>query len=95
MRREGGQLQEGRVPVHEQLDPLARQQLAARVVAVDVLLAASLHGERLLRGEHGEVLERGGAVDRVLGPRGVQRSVQDRHGGLLASAVPWHPRPIL
>ena len=39
------QLQERRVGVEEQLDPLAGQQLAAGVVALDVLLAAA--GQRL------------------------------------------------
>ena len=49
------QLQERRALVDEQLDPLAGQQLAAGVVALDVLLAASGHGLRHLGLEVGEL----------------------------------------
>ena len=55
--RQRRQLEEGRPGVDEQLDPLARRQLAARVVAVDVLLATPGHRDRVLRVEVGELLE--------------------------------------
>ena len=53
----GRELEERRSLVDEQLDPLARQQLAAGVVALDVALAAA--GDRLgvLGVEGGELLE--------------------------------------
>ena len=51
------ELEEGRPGVDEQLDPLARGQLAAGVVAVDVLLPAARHRDRVLRVEVGELLQ--------------------------------------
>ena len=51
------ELQERRPGVEEQLDPLARGQLAAGVVAVDVLLPAARHRDRVLGVEVGELLE--------------------------------------
>ena len=51
------QLEERRALVDEQLDPLAGQQLAAVVVAVDVLLPAARHGLGVLGLEVGELLE--------------------------------------
>ena len=53
----GLQLEEGRALVDEQLDPLAGHQLAARVVPLDVLLAAAGHRLRVLGVELGELLE--------------------------------------
>ena len=53
--RQRRQLQERRPLVDEQLDPLARQQLAARVVPLDVLLPAAGHRPRDLGLELGEL----------------------------------------
>ena len=53
----GEQLEERRAGVDEQLDPLAWQQLAAGVVAVDVLLSAAGHRLGVLGVEVGELLE--------------------------------------
>ena len=50
--------------VEEQLDPLARGQLAAGVVAVDVLLPAARHRDRVLGVEVGELLQHRLAVRR-------------------------------
>ena len=51
------ELQERRPGVEEQLDPLARGELAAGVVAVDVLLPAARHRDRVLGVEVGELLQ--------------------------------------
>ena len=55
--RQRRQLQERRPGVDEQLDPLARQELPARVVAVDVLLPAAADGLGVLGVEVGELLQ--------------------------------------
>ena len=52
-----GQLEERDARVDQQLDPLARHQLAAVVVPVDVLLAAAGHRLGVLGVEVGELLE--------------------------------------
>ncbi len=57
--RHGHQLQEGRVAVEQQLDPLAGQQLAAAVVPVDVPLPAARQGPVDLGTDEGELLEHG------------------------------------
>ncbi len=73
------ELEEGRVGVEQQLDPLAREQLAARVMALDVALAAA--GPRLVeqRLETRELVEHGGAVGAVALRGGVEVRAQDGH----------------
>ncbi len=81
---QGGQLEEGRVPVDQQLDPLVGQQLAPLLVALHVALAAAGPG-------HGQLL-----VDRrpppssrarSVGPEGLRVRVdgggQDGHGQVI------------
>ena len=58
------QLEERRARVDEQLDPLAGGQLAAGVVAVDVLLAAAGHRDGVLGVEVGDLLQHRLAVRR-------------------------------
>ena len=54
-RRERRELQEGAARVDQQLDPLAREQLAAGVVPLDVLLPAPGHRLRVLGVELGDL----------------------------------------
>ena len=56
------ELEEGAAGVDEQLDPLAGQQLAARVVALDVLLPAAGDRLRVLGLEVGELVEHRRAI---------------------------------
>ena len=73
------ELEEGRVAVEQQLDALARQQLAALAVALDVLLAAAGARQRELLVEVGDLLEKRRAVGPVgLGAR-IDVAAQDFH----------------
>ena len=77
---QGGQLEKGRVPVDQQLDPLAGQQLAPVPVALHIALATAGPGRGQLLVDPGECLFEGALV----GPEGLRSRVdgggEDGHG---------------
>ena len=78
-------LEEGRVAIEQQLDALARHQLAALEVALHVLLAAARAHERELLVQDADLLEEPLAVLAIGLGRGVDVGAQDFHGaGVLA-----------
>ncbi len=71
----GDELQERRPRVDEELDALAREQLPAGMVPVDVLLAPAADGLGVLGIELGELLEHGHAVAGAHGSGRAARAV--------------------
>ena len=84
--RQRRQLQERAVAVQQQLDALPRQQLAARPVAVDVLLATAGPGLRQQPVQLGEQLQVGGPG----GPVGLGVRVQPAREQLHANPLDHH-----
>src|SRR5690606_17355039 len=87
-----GQLQERRVRVEQQLDPLPGEELATAAVPLDVLLAAA--GQRLgvFGVDLGELAEHRLARLRVAGGGGVQAGSQYGHGSSASGTSRCRPR---
>ena len=79
-RRKHRQFEEGRVPVEEQLEAFANEQLASLAMTGDVLLAPA--GQRFLLQllDLGDLLEHGGPIRLVILGVGVGRAAQEGHG---------------
>ena len=89
---QGRELQERRVPVHQQLDALSGQELAPRAVALDVAGATPFPGQGQLLVHRVDGLEEGGPIGLVLPGFGVDGGGEHGHGGQAPGGV-HHVRP--
>ena len=78
----GDELEEGRVPVEQQLDALAGQQLAPLAVALHVALAAPGPGQGQLLVDRVDRLEQGAPVGPEAPGIRVDGGGEDGHGGV-------------